>query len=439
MRLNINDFLLFIETTRKVILYRISGSPVEEEFAFNSFSNLLSVKETQQLFLLSPTESIIVLLALIPHIQPNFYDETIKEALPQGGEFPEFGGVRGSNHRGLLPTGETIQYILAGNGIKKRLQTQQILQSDSIVVKENILSIEPVKQGEPSMSGKVMLSEEYIEKILFNKKYTPSFSRDFPAKLLETKMEWDDLVLNNKTARQINDIKTWLLHNNFLLKDWEMHKKIKPGYRALFYGPSGTGKTLTTTLLGKQFNKDVFRIDLSQVVSKFIGETEKNLENIFNKAEHKDWILFFDEADALFGKRSNVQNAHDKYANQEVSYLLQRVESFSGLVILASNFKSNIDQAFMRRFNAIIHFPIPNAAERYQIWKAFIPGKASLAEDVDLLLIASKYELNGSAIVNAIHYASLQTIYKNTVIISKKDILEGIKQEYEKEERVFNG
>src|SRR5690606_39487670 len=104
----------------------------------------------------------------------------------------------------------------------------------------------------------------------------------------------------------------------------------------------------------------VYRIDLSQVVSKYIGETEKNLEKVFRKAENKNWILFFDEADALFGKRSNVQNSHDKYANQEVSYLLQRVEDFPGLIILASNFKSNIDQAFIRRFNAIIHFPMPN-------------------------------------------------------------------------------
>ena len=148
--------------------------------------------------------------------------------------------------------------------------------------------------------------------------------------------------------------------------------------------------------------------------------------------------MFFDEADALFGKRSNVQNAHDKYANQEVSYLLQRVEDFPGLVILASNYKSNIDQAFIRRFNSIIHFPMPNKAERYAIWKAAIPPKATLAKDVDLTTIAAKYELSGSAIVSVIHYASLQTIYQHSACISKPDLLEGIKRAFEKEERVFN-
>src|ERR1044071_9620636 len=126
-----------------------------------------------------------------------------------------------------------------------------------------------------------------------------------------------------------------------------MDKILKRGYKALFYGPSGTGKTLTATLLGKQFDRDVYRVDLSQVVSKYIGETEKNLEKIFTRAENRNWILFFDEADALFGKRSNVQSAHDKYANQEVSYLLQRVEDYNGLLILASNFKNNIDEAFL--------------------------------------------------------------------------------------------
>jgi SpoVK/Ycf46/Vps4 family AAA+-type ATPase len=216
-----------------------------------------------------------------------------------------------------------------------------------------------------------------------------------------------------------------------------MNKKIKPGFRALFYGPSGTGKTLTATLLGKQFKKDVYRIDLSQVVSKYIGETEKNLERIFNKAERRDWILFFDEADALFGKRSNVQNAHDKYANQEVSYLLQRVEDFPGLIILASNFKGNIDQAFLRRFNSIIHFPMPNPEERHTIWKASVPPKAELAEDIDLSVIAGKYELSGSAILSVIHYASLQTICLEKNVISRSLIMEGIKREFEKEERVF--
>ena len=382
-------------------------------------------------------EYIILLLALTPHVQPNLLDSAVQQYLPNGGEFPEIGGVKGNNHRGMLPTGETALFILAGDDINKRMQISRYFSPDHFFAKENVLTLETLKDGEPKMSGKIILQQEYVDLFTTGKISKPNFGPDFPAKLVETKMEWNDLILNPKTAQPINDIKIWLEHNTVFMQDWGMDKKIKPGFRALFYGPSGTGKTLTATLLGKQFGKDVYRIDLSQVVSKYIGETEKNLEKVFNRAENKDWILFFDEADALFGKRSNVQNAHDRYANQEVSYLLQRVEDFPGLIILASNFKNNIDTAFIRRFNTIIHFPMPNPSERLEIWKTTLPSKAQLAQDIDLQSVALKYELSGSAIVSVIHYASLQTIYKNSLFISKQDILEGIRREYEKEEKVF--
>jgi SpoVK/Ycf46/Vps4 family AAA+-type ATPase len=137
-------------------------------------------------------------------------------------------------------------------------------------------------------------------------------------------------------------------------------KQTEQGYRALFHGPPGTGKTLTAALVGKEFDIPVYRIDLSMVVSKYIGETEKNLELLFDRAEKKGWILFFDEADALFGKRTDVKDAHDRFTNQEVSYLLQRIEDYNGLVILATNMKSNIDEAFIRRLHLVIHFPLPS-------------------------------------------------------------------------------
>ena len=382
-------------------------------------------------------EYVILMLALTPHIQPNLLDSIIQLYLPGGGDFPEFGGAKVNNHRGTIPTGETALFILAGNDLTKRMQASFYFSPDHFFAKENILTLEPVKDGEPRFSGKIVLQQEYVDLLTIGTIAKPVFGPDFPAKNISTKMDWEDLVLNPKTAQQLNDIKTWLDHNASFMNEWGMAKRIKPGYRALFHGAPGTGKTLAATLLGKQFKKEVYRIDLSQVISKYIGETEKNLEKIFNKAENKDWILFFDEADSLFGKRSNVQSAHDKFANQEVSYLLQRVEDFPGLVILASNFKSNIDQAFVRRFNGIILFSPPSVAERLEIWKKAIPPKASLAPDVDLTAIANRYELTGSSIVSVIHYASLQTIRRNSSSILNRDILEGIKKEYEKEEKVF--
>src|SRR5579884_1805242 len=146
------------------------------------------------------------------------------------------------------------------------------------------------------------------------------------------------------------------------------------------------------------------------VVSKWVGETEKNLASIFDEAERNDWLLFFDEADALFGKRTQTSSAHDRYANQEVSYLLQRIEDFSGVVILASNLKSNIDEAFARRFQSMIFFPMPAPAERLRLWQGAFAQRRRLDDSVDLEQIASEFEMSGGAVVNVLRYASLKAV-----------------------------
>jgi hypothetical protein len=387
--------------------------------------------------LLTPQESLIFLIACMPHIYPNFYDEVIKEVMPQGGDFPEFGGVRGTNHRGLLPTGETAQFIIAGGDLEKRRIIQQLL-TDGTIVKRSILSLETVKDGEPLMSGRIILNPEWINRLFTGLETEPKFGGDFPAKKITTVMTWDDLVLNHHTQNQLNDIVTWVKYNDTLMLDEIMKRKIKPGYKALFHGPSGTGKTLTASLLGNYLNRDVYRIDLSQVVSKYIGETEKNLETIFSKAINKSWILFFDEADALFGKRTEVRSSNDRYANQEVSYLLQRIEDFPGLVILASNLKSNMDDAFLRRFQSVIHFSMPNADERLKLWLKSIPTSYQPEPGVDLKKIAEKYELSGASILNIVHYAALQAVAKDDRYLRINDLIEAMRKEYRKEERTMN-
>ncbi len=387
---------------------------------------------------ISIEEYIILLLALAPHVLPNYLESIIQEYIPQGGEFIEMGGVKGSNHRGMLPTGETAQFILAGNDFHQRLYIQKLLQGESILIKENVLWLEQLKEGEPLMSGRIIMDDEWLQKILFGTSVSPKFSPDFPASKITTQMVWKDLVLNSYTQNQIDDLLIWLKYNDSLLKDELLGRKIKPGYRILFYGPPGTGKTLTASLLGKQFERDVYRIDLSMIVSKYIGETEKNLEKVFSRAENKDWILFFDEADALFGKRTNVQSSHDRYANQEVSYLLQRIEDYPGLLILASNFKSNLDSAFVRRFHSIIHFPAPNASERLLLWQKTIPASIKPEPCVDLSELADKYELTGASILNVIHYAALRSISNGDKYILNNHIVEGIRKEFRKEEKTMN-
>lgn len=379
-------------------------------------------------------DSLLPLIALVPHLYPGFFESVITGLMPQGGELPEFGGIKGQNHRGMLPTGETALFILYGTNIQERIQAMRRWHSEVCDVRKFVY-IDKVKDGEPVLGGMLIPDADWLENLLHGQDAQPQFSTSFPAKRINTPMLWTDLVLHPKTAEQVQDIRLWMEHNSTVLNDKVLSRKVKPGYRVLFYGPAGTGKTLTASLLGNEFGLPVYRIDLSQVVSKFIGETEKNLELVFERASRKNWILFFDEADALFGKRTSVSSAHDKYANQEVSYLLQRIEDHEGLLILASNYRNNIDEAFLRRFHNIIHFPMPGAAERQQLWQGCVPERIATDPAINWQQIAAAYELTGAAIVNIMQFVSIKALSRNDNIIRQTDIVEGIRREFKKEEK----
>jgi len=393
-----------------------------------------------QHYQLSTEESIMLLCALAPHILPHFFDALVAKFLPKGGEFIEFGGVKSDsgNQRGMLPTGETVLFILAGNDINLKLKLQFNLFNNHFFAQQHIAYLGEVKEGEPKMSGRIILDPEYVELFTTGNIIIPKMSTAFPAQYISTALNWEDLVLSKQTQSQIKEIENWVNHHTVLMNEWGMQKKLKPGYRALFYGPPGTGKTLTATLLGKFTNKPVFKVDLSMVVSKYIGETEKNLSSLFDKADNKDWILFFDEADAIFGKRTNVRDAHDKYANQEVSYLLQRIENFKGLTILASNFKGNIDDAFMRRFHSVIYFPIPKPEERLSLWQRAFPSQVAISDDVDWQHIANKYEITGSGIMNVVQYCCIELLASNYFVINTQLIQKGISKELSKEGKMIS-
>lgn len=380
-------------------------------------------------------EWVVLFTALSPHIIPGFFEPLIIEAMPGGGDFPELGGVKGTSTRAMLPTGETALFLLASTDTAARLQAAELFREDHFFHRSSLLWVEPVREGEPPMSGRIVLSSEWTEKLLTGHAAEPRFGLDFPARRVTTMMTWDDAVLHPRTRRQVADIGVWLEHRAQLLQDENLGRKVKPGYRVLFYGPPGTGKTMTAALLGREHGKDVYRVDLSQVVSKYIGETEKNLEGVFRRAEGRDWILFFDEADALFGKRTGVQSAHDKYANQEVSYLLQRVEEYAGLLVLASNFKSNLDDAFLRRFHSVVHFPLPGPAERRVLWEKSLPSGLSHAGGINLREIAEAHELSGASILNAVQYGALQAYARGDGALRQSDLVEGVRKELLKEEK----
>ena len=343
--------------------------------------------------------------------------------------------MHGATHGGFIPTGETAVFILAGDDLATRFELTHLFEGDHFFARNNILQLAAGAAGESMLSGALTISREYRHWFTTGVERKPNFNSDFPARLIQTKLTWEHLVLPAATLEHLEEIKHWMLHGQRLLHDWEMSQKLRPGFTSLFYGPPGTGKTLSACLLGRHCGCDVYKIDLSMITSKYIGETEKNLSKIFDLAEHKNWILFFDEADALFGKRTKVDDAHDRFANQEVSFLLQRIEEFNGVVILASNLKTNIDDAFIRRFQSVIYFPVPKPAERLCLWKNAFSPKAVLEPKIDFSRIAEKYDLTGGTIMNVVRYSSLKALSRNDNLILLEDVEDGIRKEFFKEGR----
>jgi ATP-dependent 26S proteasome regulatory subunit len=218
------------------------------------------------------------------------------------------------------------------------------------------------------------------------------------------RFDWDDFILPEEQMCILKELVTTVRKRSLVLEEWGLGKKLvsSSGVTVLFAGPPGTGKTMAAEIIAGELEFDLYKIDLSRMVSKYIGETEKNLGRLFDEAANSSAILFFDEADAIFGKRSEVKDAHDRYANIEVSYLLQRMENFNGLTILATNLRANMDEAFTRRLQFAVNFPFPDKAERLRIWQTLLPATLPHKSDINFKLMADRFKLAGGSIRNII-------------------------------------
>lgn len=221
--------------------------------------------------------------------------------------------------------------------------------------------------------------------------------------LVEWKQSWDDLVLPDDSHEELREMIARVRHRRLVLDDWGFARKVAKGLGvpAMFHGPPGTGKTMAAGLVAAELGLDLYQIDLSRMVSKYIGETEKQLAQVFYAAEAGHAILLFDEADSLFAKRTDVKSSNDRYANLEVNYLLQRMEAFSGITILTTNLDSGIDDAFKRRLAFRIAFPLPEAEERERLWQRMMPDAARVAPDINFKQLAERFEMSGGYIRNA--------------------------------------
>jgi len=244
---------------------------------------------------------------------------------------------------------------------------------------------------------------------------------------------WHDIILPREQVEHLREICSFVKYHETVYGEWGFGRKHSrgKGLNVLFAGPSGTGKTMAAEIMAGELGFDLYKIDLSTIVSKYIGETEKNLDRIFREAQLSNAILFFDEADALFGKRSEVRDSHDRYANIEVAYLLQKMEDYDGVVILATNLRKNMDEAFARRMHFTVEFPMPEEEDRLRIWRGVFPGEAPLSKDTDLNFMARQFKISGGNIKNiALNAAFLAA--QDGKVITIEHLIRATKREYQK-------
>ena len=362
---------------------------------------------------LSAAEAVVVLAAVAPHADERF-------AVRYGAltDRPSVVGL----------TGEVARTLVA-RSFRGRLDATVLLSSRGRLRAQRLLSLDP--PGD--LSGQLRPDPALVAWLLGLPPETPTASADFPAHLLTTVHTLADVVLPAAARTRIDDLAARITHRDTVVDDWGFgaHHDNASGLIALFHGPPGTGKTMTAAALAASAGLPAYVVDLSALVSKYIGETEKALAKVFDRAARERCVLVFDEADAVFGARTEVGDAHDRYANQEVSYLLSRVEQHPGVVILTSNLLANIDHAFQRRIHVLVEFPEPGPAEREKLWAAVAPASLPMDPDIDLTGFARRYPLTGAQIRDA----TLDAAYlaaANGRVVTTEHLLDGIRRQFEK-------
>lgn len=395
-------------------------SPPSLECGASNYSNFL------RQYNLNFFDRLLLALAIIPFVKPKSMDCFLCVNELSNRPFTEFGCVEVEEGR-LYASAETVAFIYGADSVETRLKVQSYIQSKQNSVVFHVLDVQSNIFDPLSMRASIRLTEEYLHFFTTGESFRPEASREFPAERIQTQQGWSDLVFSEAILEQLKGIQQWANHRDRL--DKLLGERNRSGYRVLFHGPPGTGKTFTAGILGNTIGLDVYKVDLSAITSKFIGETEKNLEKLFSFAENRSWILFFDEADALFGKRVKTASSNDQFANQTVAYLLQRIENYNGIAILASNHKDNIDDAFMRRFETAIHFTPPDYDERLILWQKAVVNIPNLDPLLDLTQLANEFCLTGAEIMNVIRAVLLQCLSKDVDIITQQAFVEGIKSD----------
>ena len=376
-------------------------------------------------------ECIVILIALANQIYPKVW-ESFSRAIDQLGLDEQmashFGLAQLSGTPYLQATLGTVLFLLGGTTAKEQARYWELFVPSAPLQMAGALKW-PISSGSgvlPSLNTIPQLSSSFLHQLIQEQPYEPQYSPDFPATLLTTTKTWDDLILGERIGILVAQTRKWVQYYTQISTQPGVHQS--QGYRLLMSGPSGTGKTMTAALLGAEAGKPVYRIDISNIVDKYVGETSKKLRQIFELAEAQDWILFFDEGDALFGKRTtDGQSSNERYANQEVSYLLYKLEEYQGMIFLATNHQDAIDRAFERRFDSLVTFDNPDKYTRQRLWQHFFEHPGLLQVDPVVRYhewqeLAFAAEVSAAWIEKFYDYCVMQTTAKGDTYISADEM-----------------
>ncbi|MCU0438933.1 MAG: ATP-binding protein [Raineya sp.] len=392
----------------------------------------INLQEDWNVYCLDHNEIFITNLVIASHICPYIYNKF--SDFEQYIHSQELGFITNPTTKTIHPSIRTALFLLVGRDLNKQIEFGVKYFSDtSSLIHKCILS--RVSQDFFSHKDALQLHLEFLHEFIYNKPYQYQYSDDFPASLYTTDETWNDLILPDRTTFYLQDIPVWMKHYNTIIQD-NTYKKFTKGMKFLLHGEPGTGKSVCVALFGRDFGKPVYRVDLSQVVSKWVGETSKNIGKVFDIAKNKDWILFFDEGDALFGKRTENNSANDRYGNQEIAYLLQRMEEHRGIIFMATNKLPNMDKAFVRRFQVRVPFPIPDAHTRYDIWSETF--KDFPLEKVNLEYFAANVDNTGASIRAFGRYCKLWMLEKNLQKLRQEDLMELLQTHLEHEGKLWS-
>lgn len=324
---------------------------------------------------------------------------------------------------------------LSGKNVSKNLDISELSGKFALTPKQIKVSVcDAVLRS--AMDKTFVIDSQMISNCVYSQMTTNLAEK---ATLIKKKHTWDELILNPGEKAVIKRACDQLRYRRVVYDKWKMGNRILygTGLSMLFAGPSGTGKTMAAQVVAHELGLEIYKVDLSRVISKYIGESEKNLGEIFDSAKKSNVILLFDETDSIFAKRTEVKDSHDRNANLETSYLLQKMEEHTGITILTTNFLENIDKAFFRRINYVVHFAFPNAVSRKEIWQKMFTKEVPIAKDVDFNFIAKQFELSGGSIKNACLTAAFMAASENSEI-TMKHMIKSIEYEIKKQGKMVS-